>query len=185
MGNEIRWRRPSVGAQDPPRENGDAYVVGLKTHIEAAADDATVLCDCHCEPMYYFPVSLISTSDFVMCWVSECGRCYGRSLGYFRLRPAKPTLSRVDEASRRITRCPNQNCPTSNSMAVTRCRNASGGEEEIRWHCFECGTELPFHNFGTLWKWLLRSFGPPAHHGSQSGTDGDEKKNTLNLGVRR
>jgi hypothetical protein len=166
MGDELRWRRPSVCAQDPPRENGEGHVVRPKAYIEEATDDRAILCDCHCGPMYHFPVSLMSTSDFVMCWVSDCGRCYNKSLGYFRLRATRPALSRIDEASRRMTRCPNQNCPTSSSMAVTRCDDASGSENGTRWHCFECGGELPFHNFGTLWKRLLRSLAPPAHQGS-------------------
>jgi hypothetical protein len=163
MGDQLRSRRPSVCAQDPPREDQDAYAVRPRTDIEEATDDRAVVCDCHRAPMYYFPVSLMSTSDFVMCWVSDCGRCYNKSLGYFRLRATKPTLSRIDEASRLMTPCPNQNCPTSSSMAVTRCSDDFGGEDETRWHCFECARELPFHNFGSLWKRLLRSFGALAH----------------------
>jgi hypothetical protein len=144
MGNEFRRRRS----------------------VEEAVDDTALLCDCHCGPMYYFPVSLKSTSDFRMCWVADCGRCYGRSLGYFRLRPAKPMISRVDEGSRRIVRCPNKNCSGSSFMAVTRRGDVSSDEREICWHCFECGTERPFYTFITLWKRLLRSFGPPTHQGS-------------------
>jgi hypothetical protein len=162
MGDELSWRRPSIRAQGPSRENRDGHFADLKTHIEEATQDRAVVCDCHCGPMYHFPVSLISTSDFVMCWVSDCGRCYNESLGYFRLRAARPALSRIDEATRRIVRCPNQNCPTSSSMAVTHFNDA-GGEGETRWHCFACGRNLPFYNFGTFWKRLLRSFGPAAH----------------------
>jgi hypothetical protein len=154
VGDEATRRRPSVFAQDLPREH------------EEAMEDRAVLCDCHLGPMYYFPVSLTSTSDFVMCWVSDCGRCYKKSLGYFRLRATRPASSRIDKASRRMARCPNQHCPTSSSMAVIRGNDASGGEGEARWHCFDCGGELPFHNFGTFCKRLLRSFGPSARQRS-------------------
>jgi hypothetical protein len=58
-----------------------------------------VLCDCHCEPMYYFPVFLGPKSDFVMCWVSDCGRCYNKSLGYFKLRTTSRSLGREFSAS--------------------------------------------------------------------------------------
>jgi hypothetical protein len=163
MGDETRGRRSLVDVQDSPGEHRNAYVARPKTHIEEATDVNAVLCDCHRGPMYYFPVSLMSTSDFVMCWVADCGRCYNKSLGYFRLRAAKPTLSRVDEASRRMMRCPNQSCPADNSMALTRLDDALGGKDETRWHCFECGTELPFHNIASRWKRLLESFGPLAH----------------------
>jgi len=166
MGDELRWRRPPVGVQGPPRKNGNAWFLRPKSYIDEATDDRAVLCDCHSEPMYYFPVSLLSTSDFVMCWVSDCGRSFNKSLGYFCLRATKSAFSRIDEASRRMVRCPNQNCPTSSFMAVTRFNDASGGEGGTRWHCFECGGELAFSNFGKLWKRLLRSFGPPAHHGA-------------------
>jgi hypothetical protein len=157
--DETRWRSPSVCPQDPPRENGPFAHPDSHT----ATDGRSVLCDCHCGPMYYFPLSLIPASDFVMCWVSDCGRCYNKSLGYFRLRARRPTLSRVDEASRRMARCPGQNCPTTSSMAVTRLNAASGDKDETRWHCFECGGDLPFQNVGTLWEWFLRSFVPPTH----------------------
>jgi hypothetical protein len=163
MGDELRWRHPPVCAQDPPRANGVAYSVRSKAYIEEATDDRAILCDCHCGPMYYFPVSLMSTSDFVMCWVADCGRCYNKSLGYFRLGARKATISRIDEASRRMMRCPTQNCPASSSMAVARCNDASDGEDETRWHCFECGAEFHFHKFGTLWRRLLRSFAPLTH----------------------
>jgi hypothetical protein len=162
MGDESGWHLPSGSTQDPMRETVDGYVAHPKSYIEEATNDRAILCDCHCGPMYYFPVSLKSTSDFAMCWVSDCGRCYNKSLGYFRLRATRPTLSRIDEASRRIAPCPNQNCPTSSSMAVTRLNGASGSKDETRWHCFDCGGELPFHN-DNLWKRLMRSLGPSAH----------------------
>jgi hypothetical protein len=162
MGDESRSRRPWGSAQDPPRDNGDGYVLHPRTYIEEATNDRAILCDCHCGPMYYFPVLLKPTSDFVMCWVADCGRCYNKSLGYFRLRATRPPLSRMDETSQRIAPCPNQNCPASSSMAVTRFNDATGGKDETRWHCFDCGGELPFHNIGNLWERLMRSFGPSA-----------------------
>lgn len=155
MGDESR-RHPPVCALDPP-------LVPFEPHIEGAMDSA-VLCDCHCGPMYYFPVSLNSTSDFMMCWVSDCGRCYEPSLGYFSLSAAMPGFSRIEEASRRLARCENRHCLMP--MAVTRCSDGSGGEGEARWHCFDCGGELSFHNFSTFCRQLWRSFGPSAHHGS-------------------
>jgi hypothetical protein len=61
-----------------------------------------ILCDCHCGPMYYFPVSLMLEGDFVMCWVSDCGRCYNNALGYFNLRTTRPAVARIDGGTRSV-----------------------------------------------------------------------------------
>jgi hypothetical protein len=121
-----------------------------------------VLCDCHCEPMYYFPVFLGPKSDFVMCWVSDCGRCYNESLGYFHLRTTRPTPERVDEDTRRMALCPNESCPTRRSMAITRFDDVSSGEDKTCWYCFDCGTEFPHHKVRGLWERLLRRLYHPA-----------------------
>jgi hypothetical protein len=123
-----------------------------------------VLCDCHCGPMYYFPVSLVLNSDFVMCWVSECGCCYNRSSGYFHLRTTRATPERTDEDTRRMTLCPNESCPTCRSMAITRSDDTSTGGEKTCWYCFDCGTEFPHHKVGGLWERLLRRFRPSSYH---------------------
>ena len=130
-----------------------------KRHLGGRA----VLCDCHCGPMYYFPVSLMPMDDFVMCWVSECGRCYNKSLGYFHLRTTRPTRERIDEDTRSMALCPNENCPKCSSMAITRSDDASGDEDKTCWYCFECKTEFPPTNVRGFWKRLLRSFRPSSY----------------------
>jgi hypothetical protein len=122
-----------------------------------------VLCDCHCGPMYYFPVSLMPNSDFVMCWVSDCGRCYNKSLGYFHLRTTRPTLGRIDEDTRSMAFCRNENCPTCASMVITRSHDASSGEGKTCWYCFDCKTEFPHRNVRGLWERLVRSFRPSSY----------------------
>ena len=148
MGNETRWPRPPVS---PPLQKGGPHLAHLGIYIEEEAGSRAVLCDCHCGPMYYFPVSLMPQGDFVMCWVSDCGRCYNKSLGYFRLRTARPTSGRIDEGTRSMAPCPNENCATCSSMAVTRSDDASRGEDENCWYCFDCGTEFPHNDVGGLW----------------------------------
>jgi hypothetical protein len=119
-----------------------------------------VLCDCHCEPMYYFPVFLWPKADFVMCWVSDCGRCYNKSLGYFNLRTTRLTLGRIDEDTRTMALCPNETSAMHSSMVVTRSDDASADEDKTWWYCFDCGTEFPRRNVRGLWEQLLRSLRP-------------------------
>jgi hypothetical protein len=163
MGNETRWRRPSVSSEGPPLQKGGLHPAHPGVYIEEASGGRAVLCDCHCGPMYYFPVSLMPEGDFVMCWVSECGRCYNKSLGYFHLRTTSPTLGRIDEGTRTMALCPNEHCPTDSSMAITRSDDAFSGEDQTCWYCFDCGTEFPRRNVRGLWKRLLRSFRPSSH----------------------
>jgi hypothetical protein len=160
MGNETRWRRPSVSSQDPPSENRDLHFAHPEIYIEETMGDRPVLCDCHCGPMYYLAVSLMPRRDFVMCWVSDCGRCYNKSLGYFHLRTTRPTLERIDEDTRSMALCPNENCSTCSSMAITRSDDTSSGEGKPCWHCFDCGTEFPHHKVRGLLERLLRSSRP-------------------------
>jgi hypothetical protein len=161
MGNETRRR--SVSSETPSFHKGGLHLADPGNNIEDAVDGRDILCDCHGGPMYYFPVSLTPTGDFVMCWVSECGRCYNKSLGYFHLRPTRQTLERINEDTRRMALCPNENCPTCSSMAITRSGDAPSGEDHACWYCFDCGTEFPRRHFGGLLERLLRIFGPPSY----------------------
>jgi hypothetical protein len=163
MGNETRWRRPSVSFDAPSFQKDGLHLAHAGTYIEEEVGGRAVLCDCHLGPMYYFPVSLVHKGDFVMCWVSECGRCYNKSLGYFHLRTTKPTLERVDEDTRSMALCPNGHCPTDSSMAITRSDDASSGEDKTCWYCFECGTEFPRRNVRGFWERLLRNFRPSSY----------------------
>jgi DNA-directed RNA polymerase subunit M/transcription elongation factor TFIIS len=163
MGNETRWRRPSVSLDAPSFQKGGLHLAHPGGDLEEAVGDRPVLCDCHLGPMYHFPVSLKCKDDFVMCWVSECGRCYNKALGYFHLRTSSPTLSRIDEDTRSMALCPNEHCPTCSSMAITRSADASGGEDKACWFCFDCGTEFPRRNVRGLWERLLRSFRPSSY----------------------
>jgi hypothetical protein len=163
MGNETRWPRPPVSFDAPPFQKGGPHLAHPGIYIEEEAGSRAVLCDCHCGPMYYFPVSLMPKGDFVMCWVSDCGRCYNKSLGYFHLRTPKPTLGRIDEDTRSLALCPNETCSTSSSMAVTRSDDASRGKDKTCWYCFDCGTESPRRNVRGIWERLLRSFRPSSY----------------------
>jgi hypothetical protein len=168
MGNETRWPRSSVSLDAQPFQKGGLHLEHPGTYIEEEVGGRAVLCDCHCGPMYYFPVSLMPKGDFVMCWVSECGRCYNKSLGYFHLRTTRPTLKRIDEDTRSMALCPNENCPTCRSMAITRSDDASSGEDKTCWYCFDCGTEFPRRNVRGFWDRLLRSFGPSGYERSSA-----------------
>jgi hypothetical protein len=77
MGNETRWPRSAVSFDALPSQKGGLHPARSGVYTEEEVGGRAVLCDCHCGPMYYFPVSLMPKSDFVMCWVSECGprRC--------------------------------------------------------------------------------------------------------------
>ena len=118
MANETRWRRPSVSFDAPPFQKDGRHLAHPGISIEQSAGGRAILCDCHCGPMYYFPVSLKAQDDFVMCWVSECGRCYNKSLGYFHLRPTRPTLSRVDEDTRSMALCLGGHLKTGHRWSV-------------------------------------------------------------------
>jgi len=168
MGNETRWRHPSVSSGGPQLQKDGPPLAHPVLYIEEAADSRAVLCDCHCGPMYYFPVSLMPEADFVMCWVSECGRCYNKSLGYFHLRTSRPTRERVDQDTRSMALCPNENCAPFSSMAITRSDDASSDEGKTCWYCFDCGTEFPVTNVGGLWQRLLRSFRPSSYQRSSA-----------------
>jgi hypothetical protein len=52
-------------------------------------------------------------------------------------------LERINEETRSMALCPNENCPTCSSMAITRSDDAPSGEDETCWYCFDCGTEFP------------------------------------------
>jgi hypothetical protein len=162
MGNETR-RRPSVSSEGPLFQKGGLHLADPGINIEEVVDGRAILCDCHCGPMYYFPVSLTPEGDFVMCWVSECGRCYNKSLGYFHLRTTSSTPERINEDTRSMALCPNENCPTCSSMAITRSDDASSREDETCWYCFDCGTEFPRRHVGGLLDRLLRIFRPPSY----------------------
>ena len=163
MGNETRRPRPSVSFDAPPFQKGGPHLAHPGIYIEEEAGSRAVLCDCHCGPMYYFPVSLMPKGDFVMCWVSDCGRCYNKSLGYFHLRTMRPILGRIDEDTRSMALCPNEHCPTCSSMAITRSDDPSSGEDKTWWYCFDCGTEFPLRNLHGLWERLLRSLRPSSY----------------------
>ena len=163
MGNETRWPRSSVSFDDPPFQKDGLHPAHPGIYLEEEVGGRAVLCDCHCGPMYYFPISLMANSDFLMCWVSECGRCYNESMGYFHLRTIGATPERIDENTHRMALCPNENCPTCSSMAITRSDDMSSGEGKTWWYCFHCGTEFPRRNVRGLWERLLRSFRPSSY----------------------
>jgi hypothetical protein len=163
MGNETRRRRPSVSTEGPSFQKGGVHLACPETNSEEELDGRDILCGCHCAPMYYFPVSLTPTGDFVMCWESECGRCYNKSLGYFHLRTTSSTPERINEDTRSMALCPNEKCPTCSFMAITRSDDASSGESKTCWFCFDCGTEFPRRNVRGLWERLLRSFRPSSY----------------------
>jgi hypothetical protein len=116
-----------------------------------------ILCDCHSGPMYYFPVSLAPEGDLVMCWVSDCGRCYNKSSGYFNLCLTRRTVGRIDEDTRSTVLCSNGSCAKGSSMVVTRSDGTSIGEDKTCWYCFDCGTEFPRRTVRSLWEQLLQS----------------------------
>jgi hypothetical protein len=163
MRNETRWPYPSDPCEDPLFQKGGLHLAHPEIYVEEAVDGRAVLCDCHYGPMYYFPVSLVPNGDFVMCWVSDCGRCFNKSLGYFHLRTTRPTLGRIDEDTRSMALCPNENCPTRCSMAITRSEDPSSGEDKTCWYCFDCRKEFPRRNVRGLWERLQRSFKPSSY----------------------
>ena len=97
---------------------------------------------------------------FVMCWASDCGRYYEKSLGYFHLRTTVPTLERIDKNTHRMTLCQSENCKTGSSMAISHSGDATSDEGKMCWYCFECGTELPYSIPRRLRGRPLRSSGP-------------------------
>jgi hypothetical protein len=163
MGNETRWPRPSLSFDALSSQKSGLHLAQPGIYIEEEVGSRVVLCDCHCGPMYYFPVSLMPKNDFVMCWVSDCGRCYNKSLGYFHLRTTTPTFGRIDEGTRSMTICPNESCPRRSSMAIIGSDDASRGEGTTCWYCFDCGTEFPRGKVRGLWERLLRSFRPSSY----------------------
>jgi hypothetical protein len=162
MGNKTQ-RLPSVSSEGASFQKRDPHLTHPGIDIEEAVGGREILCDCHCGPMYYFPVSLTPTDDFVMCWVSECGRCYNKSLGYFYLRATRSTLERINEDTRSMALCPNENCSPSSSMAITRSDEAFNGQDKTCWYCLDCGTEFPRRQLRGLWERLLQSFKPPTY----------------------
>jgi hypothetical protein len=163
MGNETRWRSPSVPSEGPPFQKGGLYLEPCGIYIEEVVGGRPILCDYHCGPMYHFPVFLARKGDFVMCWVSDCGRCYNESLGYFHLRTTRPTLGRSNEDKRSMAVCPNETCPTRSSMAITRSDDPSSGDDKTCWFCFDCGAEFPRRNVHGPCERLLRSFRPSSY----------------------
>jgi hypothetical protein len=124
-------------------------------------EDRVVLCDCHCAAMYQTAVSIMPERGFVMCWTSDCGRYYEKSLGYFHLRTTAPTtLERIDNNTRRMTRCQSESCKTGSSMAITHPDDATGDEGKTCWYCSECGMELPYSSPRVLRERPSRSSGP-------------------------
>jgi hypothetical protein len=160
MGNETRPRSPFSSESESLPKVG-VHLAHPEIDRKEAVDGRDVLCDCHGEPMYYFPVSLRSTDDFVMCWVSDCGRCYNQSFGYFHLRATTPTPKRIHEDTRSVALCPNERCPTYSSMAITRSYDGLSRGDTTCWYCFHCGTEFPRRHARGFWERLLGSFKPP------------------------
>jgi len=56
MANETRRRRPSVSFDAPPFQKDGLHLAHPGISIKQAAGGRAVLCDCHCGPMYCFPV---------------------------------------------------------------------------------------------------------------------------------
>jgi hypothetical protein len=129
--------------------------------------DRVVLCDCHCARMYHEAVSILPKRGFVFCWVSDCGRYYSKSLGYFHLRtPTTASIECIDKDTRRMMRCSKSGCAKDSSMAIIRSDDATSDIEKICWRCFECGSEFPHHN-SRLQNRSVKSSRP-----SQSGSHG-------------
>jgi hypothetical protein len=106
-------------------------------------DAETIVCDCHCSPMSYGVVSLVPEVDCVMCWMSDCGRYYCRSLGYFFIRPATwKVREHIDKETQNFTKCRNARC-TAEAMALVGRPRTGGNSIEMSWRCFECGRETP------------------------------------------
>jgi hypothetical protein len=166
--DRTRWHPSMASSKAPP--NLKKVIVMLhrrKIHTEGLMSDRVVLCDCHCAPMYHEAVSIMPNRGFVMCWVSDCGRYYSRSLGYFHLRPPMPvTFECIDKETRRMTRCLNSGCSTDSSMAIVHLEDAQSDEGKICWHCFECGRQVPHH------KPRLRSRSLTSSRPSQVGPHG-------------
>jgi hypothetical protein len=105
-------------------------------------DAETVVCDCHCLPMSYGVLSLAPEVDCVVCWMSDCGRYYCRSFGYFCIRPATWNVRKhIDNETQNIMKCSNPRCARE-TMALVRHPRLGGNTTEIGWRCFECGGEM-------------------------------------------
>jgi hypothetical protein len=100
----------------------------------------TIVCDCHFAPMSYEAVSLLPECNFVMCWMSDCGRYYSRPLGYFCLREATVTSPKhIDKETQKALRCISTACPVDETLALVR--SPFTGSSTVDWHCFVCGKE--------------------------------------------
>jgi hypothetical protein len=58
MGKETRWPRSAVSFDTLPSQKGGLHPARSGVYTEEEVGGRAVLCDCHCGPMYYFPVSL-------------------------------------------------------------------------------------------------------------------------------
>jgi hypothetical protein len=117
---------------------------------EPIAHNRMVVCDCHCVPMYKGQLFLEQSSGSLTCWISDCGRYYASSLGYFYLRPAAP---RVDNQTRSATHCLNERCTSISFMAIVDCV-IGNYKHEACWYCFECDTELSLNSAKLQPLWL-------------------------------
>jgi hypothetical protein len=168
MENKTRWPHPSVPFDTPPFQESGHHFAHPGTYTRQEVGGRAVLCDCHCGPMYYLRVSLTPEGDFVMCWVSDCGRCYEKSLGYFHLNTVRQTRGRIDAVTRTMALCANENCSTFSFMAKTRSDGTSSDEDKTCWYCFDCRTEFPHRNVRGLWERLLRGFRPSSYQECQT-----------------
>jgi hypothetical protein len=107
----------------------------------------TIVCDCHFSPMSYEAVSLLPQFDCVMCWMSDCGRYYSRSLGYFCLRGETRTSPKhIDKDSQKAMRCVSTSCSVDHTVALVQ--SPFTGSSTVAWHCFVCGKGTPYDGDG-------------------------------------
>ena len=156
MGKE-GGHRPAGLSETGMTEKRSLAVADAEVGVAETAHARDILCDCHAQPMYYFPVALRHDDDFVMCWVGECGRSYNRSLGYFHLCAGRRTGERMQEKTRRRTHCPKADCSTYSLMAVTRSCYASPAAGSTCWYCFACATEFAAPQVPSFRARLMRS----------------------------
>jgi hypothetical protein len=98
-----------------------------------------VVCDCHCVPMDSTAVICVPFGGSVVCWLSDCGRYYVRSIGYFHVRGPIIGQGHVIDGETLLARpCPNQDCAGQAYMALVS--NTAEAESRIWWYCFKCRT---------------------------------------------
>jgi hypothetical protein len=107
----------------------------------------SVLCDCHYVPMQYQAVLLVPTGSTIRCWISDCGRYYARSLGYFHLHsPTAGTKNSIDNQTCSAKPCGSESCTGKRFMAIVCSTDATGARSECYWYCFQCRTQVQFDN---------------------------------------